>query len=105
MNWITLGVLGRLAIWAIQNNGLLTPLFSVHAKLRELRACDFCLGFWVFAGLAWALGLNLLDPIYVPVLSEALTGLAISFLAHLARLGWESKFAIVNLGEFHDDSP
>ena len=105
MVWIVLGILGRLTLWTIQTSVLLNPLFSKSAKLRELRACDFCLGFWVYMGLAFVFRLNLLDPIYVPVLSEALTGLAISFLAHLARLGWESKFSIVNLGEFHDDSP
>ena len=105
MAWLAFGVLGRLAIWTIQPAALLNPFFSKSAKLRELRECDFCLGFWVFTGLAFALGLNLTDPIHIPVLSEALTGLAASFLSHLARLGWESKFGvgIVNLGEFNDD--
>lgn len=102
MEWIALGVLGRLLVWSIQTTGLLTPLFSLSAKLRELRACDFCLGFWVFSALAYLFGLNLLSPIYVPVLSEAITGLVASFVSHLARLGWETKFAVVNLGEFHD---
>jgi len=102
MNWIAFGVLGRLLIWTLQTNGLLSPLFSLSAKLRELRACDFCLGFWVFGPLAYLFGLNLLYPIYVPVLSEILTGLVASFISHLARLGWETKFTVVNLGDFHD---
>jgi len=102
MIWIVFGVLGRLAIWTLQVNGLVGPIFNLHPKLRELRECDFCLGFWVFGLLAWALGRNLLEPTYIPVLSEALTGLVASFLAHLARLGWESKFGTVNLGEYTD---
>lgn len=103
MVWISFGVLGRLLLWTIQTSSLLTPLFSKNATLLKLRTCDFCLGFWVFTGLAFVIPVNLIDPIYVPVLSEALTGLAVSFLAHLVRIGWESKFSIVNLGEFHDD--
>lgn len=101
MNWLVLIGLGRLAVWTIQINGLIDWFFSLHPKLKELRECDFCLGFWVFTGLAFALGTNITEPVYIPVLSEALTGLAVSFGVHLARLGWESKFGgIVDLGEY-----
>lgn len=99
MKLITCLVLGRLAVWTIQTNGLTSPLFDLHTKLQELRDCDFCLGVWVFTGLAMALGINLLEPLYLPVLSEALTGLALSFGVHLAMLGWEMKFGVVHLGE------
>lgn len=105
MEWIAYGVLGRLVIWTLQVAGPLNQLFSKTATLRELRACDLCLGFWVFTGLAFALGLNLLTPIYVPILSEAVTGLTTSFLVHLARLGWQTKFQVVNLGEWNDSDP
>lgn len=88
---------GRLLIWAIQTNGLTRSIFSLHAKLTELVECDFCLGFWVYAGLAWALGINLLDPLYIPGLSEVLSGLAASFAVHLARVGWHDKFSIFHL--------
>lgn len=105
MEWIAYGVLGRLMTWMLQTTPLLNPLFSKTATLLKLRSCDFCLGFWVFAGLAYVLGLNLLTPIYVPILSEAVTGLAVSFLVHLARLGWQTKFQVVNLGEWNDSDP
>ena len=105
MTWIAFGVLGRLVVWTLQVNGLIAPIFNLHPKLQEMRQCDFCLGFWVFSLLAWAFTRNLLDPIYVPILSESLTGLVASFVAHLARIGWESKFAVVNLGEFNDGDP
>lgn len=99
MKLLTCLVLGRLAVWTIQTNGLTQPIFDVHPKLEELRDCDFCLGFWVFTGLAMAFGINLLEPLYIPVLSETLTGLAMSFGVHLARLGYEMKFGVINLGE------
>jgi len=102
MEIITAAVLGRLIIWTFQSNGLLNPLFSKNTKLRELISCDFCLGFWIFTGLAHVFGLNLLSPVYVPILSEAITGLVASFVSHLMRLGWETKFGVTNLGEFHD---
>lgn len=90
---------GRLAIYTIQVNGLIRPIFSLHSKLVELRDCDFCLGFWVFSLLAWAFGINLLDPVYIPGLSEVLSGLAASFAVHLIRIGWESQFGVIHLGE------
>ena len=91
--------LGRLTIWAIQINGLTRPIISRYAKLQELVDCDFCLGFWVFSLLAWALGINLLTPVYIPVFSEAATGLIASFFVHMARIGWTTKFGIVRLGD------
>jgi hypothetical protein len=89
---------GRLVTYTIQVNGLTRPIFSLHTKLEELRDCDFCLGFWVFSLLAWAFGINLLDPVYIPGLSEVLSGLAASFAVHLARLGWNDKFAEIHIG-------
>ena len=91
--------IGRLIVYTIQINGLTSQLFSIHPKLEELRDCDFCLGFWVFSLLAWAFGINLLAPVYIPVLSEAATGLIASFFVHLVRIGWTTKFGIVRLGD------
>lgn len=99
MRWLALIVFGRLLIWTIQTNGLTAPLISKSEKLEELVACDFCLGVWIFTPLAWALGLDLLDPFSLPVLAEILTGLAVSFGVHLGRLGWDMKFGMVHLGD------
>lgn len=88
---------GRLTIWTIQTNGLTRPIFSLHAKLEELVECDLCLGFWVYAGLAWAMGINLLEPfVDVPGLNSVLSGLAASFAVHLALMGWHDKFSIIH---------
>jgi hypothetical protein len=97
MRIIALLSLGRLIVWFIQINGLTRRLFDLHPLLEELRDCDLCLGFWVFSPLAFVLGVNILEPIYVPVLSEALTGMAVTFATHLAVLGWQTKFGMVNL--------
>ncbi len=94
---VWLGI-GRLTIYALQVNGLTRSLFSKYAKLEELVDCDFCLGFWVFSFLAWALGINLLAPVYIPALSETMSGLLASFFVHLVRIGWTSKFGITRLG-------
>ena len=98
MGFMAFLVLGRLAIWMIQISGLLRPVFQIHPILQEFASCDLCLGVWVFSGLAWALGINIIEPIYVPVLSEALSGIAASFAVHLAVLGWQVKFGATDLG-------
>lgn len=100
MRLMTLAVVGRLLVWTIQTNGLTKPLFDRHPKLTELRECDFCLGFWVFTPLAYAMGVNLMEPLYIPILSEILTGLIVSFAVHIARIGWTAKFGVENLGEW-----
>lgn len=100
MSFIAVVVLGRLLIWTLQTNSLTKSLFSFSPKLEELRDCSFCLGFWIFTLLAWGLDVNLLQPVYIPVVSEVLTGLLVSFGVHLAELGWTVKFGVENLGEF-----
>lgn len=102
MTLLVLLGLGRLVIWTIQTNGLTRPIFRFHPKLEELRDCDFCLGFWVMTPLALLFKVNLLAPLYIPILSEILTGLALSFGLHLLRLGWQEKFGVTVLGDFED---
>ena len=92
-------VLGRLVIWALQTSGLLSPIWERHWILTELRECDYCLGVWIFAGLAAILRVNLLEPDYFPVVSETITGIAASFAVHLARVGWNTKFQVLDLTE------
>jgi hypothetical protein len=94
--------LGRLTIYALQANGLTRSIFDRYAKLKELVDCDFCLGFWIFSLLAWAFGINLLAPVYIPVLSEAASGLIASFFVHIARIGWTTKFGVVDLRSYED---
>lgn len=87
-------VLGRLLVWTLQTSGPAKRVWALHPFLQELGECDFCLGCWLFPLMAWLFGINLLSPIYVPVVSEIVTGIATSFAVHLARLGWQSKFGV-----------
>jgi len=97
MRLLALVVVGRLVVWLAQTSGPTKRLWSLHPLLTDLGECDLCMGCWVFPMLAWALGVNLLEPVYVPVVSELLTGWLVSFGVHLARLGWRDKFGVTVL--------
>lgn len=79
-------VVGRILLWALQTTPLLDEVRKFR-KLQELLNCDFCLGFWVYSILAiW------FDPQVVPKklpwgVRCAVTGLVVSFITHLARIG------------------
>jgi hypothetical protein len=92
-------VLGRLIIWAAQTSGPTKRLWNLRPILTELGECDFCLGFWVYLGLAAVMRVNIFDPYYFPVFSEVVTALTASFGVHLARIGWTMKFGVLDLTE------
>lgn len=97
MRLIAMVVVGRLAVWLLQTSGPTKRLWALNSFLTELGECDLCLGCWVFPLLAWALGVNLLEPVYVVVVSELLTGWLIAFAVHLGRIGWTTKFGVTVL--------
>ena len=103
MTIVVLAALGRLLVWVTQTSGPTRRFWRLHPFLAELGACDFCVGCWVFSLLAWPLRVNLLAPVYVPVLSEVLTGIAFSFVSHLVSQGWRAKWGLEVLGD-DDDS-
>jgi len=90
-------VLGRLFIWAVQTSGPSKRIWRLHPLLTELGECDFCLGFWIYLALGWAMKINLLAPDYIPVLSEVGTAIVASFMVHLVRLGWVMKFGVMDI--------
>ena len=84
-------ILGRLITWLLQTNGLSKPLWDSHPLLTELGECDLCLGFWVYLAMATMTKLAMFEiwPKWFDCIAQA----AIStFIAHLIRLGWYSKF-------------
>lgn len=97
MKLVAVLVLGRLIIWAIQTSGPTKRIWMLHPFLTELGECDFCLGFWVYLLLVVIVPVNILDPFYVPVASEIVTAIALSFGVHLARIGWSMKFGVMDL--------
>jgi hypothetical protein len=90
--WLIYLVAGRLLTWFLMVNGVTRPLWNFHPLLRELSQCDLCLGFWVYLLLA----LPLPQPFlifpwgYEIFILAALT----SFIAHLLRIGYQTKFGI-----------
>lgn len=86
---------GRLLIFLIQ----LFPYPRVLEKvefLKKLYSCDLCLGVYVFTLLAWAYKLDILQLLglfYVPVLSEILSGMFLSFMVYIFRIGWNERFS------------
>jgi hypothetical protein len=94
-------LVGRLVIYALQKFPfqkiyLVGRLFREGGFLEQLFDCDFCLGFWVYTGLAFIFEINFLQEyFYVFILSEALTGVIASFLMHLITIGWKDKFSII----------
>jgi hypothetical protein len=86
---------GRLVIWSIS---VAKPTQRFWMLFDE---CDFCLGMWVFFVLAgffslatptflaaWTFPLP-----YTPVLSQFLIALFASFVMHVFRIGWTTRFS------------
>jgi hypothetical protein len=48
----------------------------------------------VYALLAWPLAVNVVAPVYIPVLSEVVTGIVFSFVAHLTKIGWKVRWGV-----------
>jgi hypothetical protein len=97
MNLIAYAVVGRLLIWVWQTSGPTTRIWKLHPFLTEQAECDFCVGCWVYIALAFVFQQNFLAPVYVPVLSEFVTGLIASFVAHIASIGWRSNWGYITL--------
>lgn len=99
VSWLLFISLGKLLIYL----GMQVPLPQRIEKFKTIKywhECDLCFGTWVYAFLAYFMHLSLLAVLgfsYVPVLSEVITGGAVSFLVHLLTLGWKAKFDIVEL--------
>lgn len=101
MDYFVFCVVGRTLIYTGQKFPLnhlpiIGKFFDEGKFLRQLFDCDFCLGVWVFTILSAIFRMNiLLEWIYVPVISELITGSVTSFLVHLVRLGWQTKFSVI----------
>ncbi len=95
---VIFALIGRLLIFFFQkfpkeNLPLIGRFFRDGRFLEQLSACDLCLGFWVYSGLAFIINVNVTEELfYVPILSEFVTGAVISFIMHLISAGWEARF-------------
>lgn len=83
--------IGLLLTWLLQTNGLTRPLWQKHEMLEELGSCDLCLGFWVHLAIALVTK-SALSASHPGLFGRIVYAAVSSFLAHLLRMGWTSKF-------------
>ena len=93
LDWLAYLLVGRLLVYLWMQ----FPLsLENHPKLKYLHECDLCSGVWAFGILAYFMQVNLLQEIfYFPILSELITGGAVSFIIHVFLIGWREKFNMV----------
>ena len=94
LEFLAVVVLIRLGMYALQS---VTGNFDIKIRLlRTLLECDFCLGCWAYWVGLWVFGMGEIKGLpYVPVFSELLWGIGISFIVHLIVLGWKAKFETI----------
>lgn len=76
----------------------LSKFLEENKIVRKLHECDFCAGVWGYGLLSFFMQLELLEPLgfwYVPIVSELITGVVISFLVHIFIIGWKARFEVV----------
>lgn len=76
----------------------LPDILEQNNKIRKLHECDFCSGVWGYTILSYFMQLDLLQPLgfsYVPLLSELVTGVVISFVMHIFIMGWKTRFEVI----------
>lgn len=97
-NLVAYLLIGKLLIFLLQKfpkNKLpiISLLFREGKLLDDLFACDLCLGFWLYSGLAFLFDVNVIAEIrYIPILSEFLTGAVATFVMHLLSAGWDARY-------------
>lgn len=96
-------LIGRLTIFFLQKFPfqkvpIIGRYFQDGGFLQELFSCDLCLGVYLFAALGYILHLDFIRDIfgtYLVVFNEVMTGMIASFVVHIFRIGWESKFGMI----------
>ena len=96
---VIFALVGKLLIFLLQkfpkhSLPIIGKLFREGRLLDNLFSCDLCLGVWVYAGLAFIIDVNVIGDlfVYVPILSEFITGAIVSFVMHLISAGWNAQY-------------
>ena len=91
LDFIVQVLVGKVALYAFQS-----MMSNVEIKKRFIQTlvrCDFCLGCWLYVGLAWAFGWGEINGLSsIPILNAFLVGIGVSFVMHLITLGWKAKY-------------
>jgi len=91
MDWVFVVGVGKIAMWMVtlfaRSNNIQNPFF---VKLFE---CGFCIGTWIYFCLFCFFKMELTSPIgYVPLVSEMLSAMVVSFLVGIFSDGWMFRF-------------
>jgi hypothetical protein len=94
-SWIAYIFIGKLFIylWGI----FPLPQFLEENKIiNKLHTCSLCSGVWIYSVLSFFMGMSLLNVLGftdVLIVSQLITGGAISFVVHIFSVGWRDFFA------------
>ena len=95
--WILFLAIGKVIIHAWQRFPL--PKFlTKYSWFVKLHDCSLCSGTWIYTILSLFLGVDLLSTLiftYVPIVSEVVTGILISWVVYIFTLGWKSAYEVV----------
>lgn len=64
---------------------------------RDMISCNLCLGVWIYFILEFLFKVNLIEFVYVPVISEFVNGAMISFIMWLLIAGWNTLFGTIEI--------
>ena len=92
---IFLGLSGFL-IWFIQSQKIFDYIFR-GKFLKEIRDCQVCLGTWVCLVLFPIFHLIIFENWYQYIVMWIIFAAISSFIIHLIRLGWTSRFGITTI--------
>jgi hypothetical protein len=90
--WGLLLSTGSILTYLIQINGLTKEIWEKHEKLKELRDCPLCLGFWVFLVIGFFYKGKFISNKLNKNVDTLLFASTSTFLAHLIRNGWMSLY-------------
>jgi len=93
-------LIGRLLVFVLQKFPFhkikfIGNLFQEGKFLKELFDCDFCLGSWCFWFLAFLIDMDFVQMMFgiqIPFFNYLITGASASFVTHVFRIGWTTKF-------------
>lgn len=90
LNFVLYLIIGKIFIWAIPKSPL--NYFEKYKLVRELLACQFCLGFWVYFFLALVM-LPFLEGVPdIIILNQIIIAIVSSFLVYVFSAGWDALF-------------
>jgi len=106
VRWFLLVVLfGRLTIYLAQKFPL-PEVLRRYNGIVEWHSCILCMGVWVYTILSWIFRVDLLSTafyelgtIYVPFVSEFLTGALTSWLMYIFEIGFKERYLSITVVE------